>query len=73
MRKANIRARKQIKKFITSWYDIGFLFSNMPIEANGIIYDMELKKLDFQTLGVRDEGKRKLVPRMMNTHTRAHE
>ena len=43
----------------------------MPIDANGINYDMELKKLDFKILGERDEGKRKLVPRMRNAHTRA--
>ena len=54
-------------------YDIGFLRSNMPIKGNGPIYDMELKKLDFESRGVRHERKIKLVLQMRNTHTRAHE
>ena len=46
---AHTRARKEMTKFITGSYDIGFLCSNMRIEATRAIYDMELKKLDFRT------------------------
>ena len=40
----------------------------MRIEAKEKIYDMELKKLDFQSHGVRHEGKRKPRPQI-RTHT----
>ena len=58
---------------IVGSYDIRFLCSDMRIQANGEIYDMEFKKLDFENWGVRHEGKRKLVPQMRNAHTRACE
>ena len=35
--------------FIPGSYDIGFLCSNMRIEANNASYDMELKYHDFET------------------------
>ena len=40
----------------------------MRMEAKGAIYDIKSKKLDFETHGVRYEGKSKLVPQ-----TRARE
>ena len=45
----------------------------MQIEAKGAIYDMEWKKLDFETWDVRHEGKSKLMPQIRNSHTRARE
>ena len=35
--------------FIPGSCGIGFLCSNMPIEANNASYDMELKNQDFET------------------------
>ena len=35
--------------FIAGSCDIGFLCSNMRIEANNASYDMELKNQDFET------------------------
>ena len=35
--------------FIHSECDIGFLCTNMRIEANNASYDMELKNQDFET------------------------
>ena len=68
MRNAHTRAHQYIKKFRA-----GFLCSNMQIEAKGANYDMQSKKLDFETWDVRHEGKRKLVPQMTNSHTRARD
>ena len=73
IRNAHTRAREKTKKFIGGSYDIGFLCSDMRIEATRAIYDMELKKLDFETLGMRHDGKIKLMPQMRNAHIRARE
>ena len=62
MRNAHTRAREKIKIFIASSYDIGFLCSNMGIEAKEGCSDMQLKKLDFQSWSVSQEGKSKLMP-----------
>ena len=35
------------------------------------MYYMEMKKLKFESQGVRNEGKRKLVVQMSNANTRA--
>ena len=43
----------EIKKFLDGSYDIRFLCSNMRIEANGEIYDME-SKFDTLKLTERD-------------------
>ena len=71
MRNALTRAHEQMNKFIAGSYDIGLLCSNMQIEAHGATYNMDPKILDFESLGVRHEGKIKLVPQMRNTHTSA--
>ena len=42
-------ALEYIKMFIPGACDIGFLCSNMRIEANNASYDMELKYQDFDT------------------------
>ena len=52
-------ALKQIKMFIPGECDIGFLCSNMRIEANNASYDMELKNQDFETQVERHEEIRK--------------
>ena len=41
--------------FIPGSFDIGFLCSNMRIEANNASYDMELKNLEFETQVERHE------------------
>ena len=41
--------------FISGSCDIGFLCSNMRIEANNASYDMELKSQDFETHVERHE------------------
>ena len=41
--------------FIPGSCDIGFLCSNMRIEANNASYDMELKNQDFETQFERHE------------------
>ena len=41
--------------FIPGSCDIGFLCSNMRIEANNTCYDMELKNQDFETQVERHE------------------
>ena len=41
--------------FIPRSCDIGFLCSNMRIEANNASYDMELKNQDFETQVERHE------------------
>ena len=71
IKNAHTRARYLIKKFIGASYHIEFICSNTRIEANGAIYDIKSKKCDFESWGVRHERKRKLVPRMRNTHSRA--
>ena len=38
-----------MKKFIAGLYDIVFSPSNMEIEANRAIYNLESKKLDFES------------------------
>ena len=43
------RARQYIKMFIPGPCDIGFLCSNMRIEANNATSNMELKNHDFET------------------------
>ena len=43
------RARESIIMFIPGSCDIGFLCSNMRIEANNASYDIELKNQDFDT------------------------
>ena len=43
------RASRKIKMFIPGECDIGFLCSNMRIEATNASYDMELKNQDFET------------------------
>ena len=45
--------------FIPGSCDIGFLCSNMRIEANNASYDMELKNKDLKTLVERHEVKSK--------------
>ena len=45
--------------FIPGSCDIGFLCSNMRIEANNASYDMELKNQDFETQVERHEEIRK--------------
>ena len=40
---------------ITGSCDIGFLYSNMRIEANNASYDIELKNRDFETQVERHE------------------
>ena len=54
-----------MKNFIASSYDIGFLCSNMRIEANGAIYDIKSEKHDFES------WTSKLVRQIRNAHTRA--
>ena len=49
------RARESIKMFIPGSCDIGFLCSNMRIEANNASYDIELKNQDFETQVERHE------------------
>ena len=46
--------------FIPGPCDIGFLCSNMRIEANNASYDMELKIQDFETQVERHEEMTKL-------------
>ena len=43
------RALEQIKMFIPGSCNIGFLCSNMLMEANKASYDIELKNQDFET------------------------
>ena len=45
----------------------------MQSEANGAVYSMASKKRDFESEGVRHEGKCKLALQMRNAHTRARE
>ena len=73
LRNAHTRAHQYIKKFRAGSSDIGLLCLNMQIEAKGATYDMQSKKIDFETWDVRHEGKRKLVPQMTNSHTRARD
>ena len=54
--------------FLVGLYDIEFLCSNMPIEVKGVIYDLKLKKIDFETRGMWYKGKSTLVPQMRNAH-----
>ena len=49
LRRELCRGLEQIKMFIPGSYDIGFLCSNMRIEANNASYDMELKNQEFET------------------------
>ena len=49
------RAIRYITMFIPGSCDIGFLCSNMRIEANNASYDMELKNQDFETQVERHE------------------
>ena len=54
-----------MKNFIVGSYDIGFLCSNMQIEANGAIYDIKSEKHDFES------GTSKLLLEIRNAHTMA--
>ena len=45
----------------------------MRIKPKGEIYDMELKKLDFETRGVSHDGNSIVVMQITKAHTRAHE
>ena len=49
------RARESIIMFIPGSCAIGFLCSNMHIEANNASYDIELKNRDFKTQVERHE------------------
>ena len=55
LRRQLIRARESIKMVIPGSCDIGFLCSNMRIEANNASYDMDLKNQDFETQAERHE------------------
>ena len=55
LRRELSRALKQIKMFIPRSCDIGFLCSNMGIEASNANYEMELKNQDFETQGERHD------------------
>ena len=55
LRRELSRALEQIKMFIPRSCDIGFLCSNMRIEANNASYDMELKNQHFETQVERHE------------------
>ena len=55
LRRELSRALEQIKMFIPRSCDIGFLCSNMRIEARNANYDMELKNQDFETQVERHE------------------
>ena len=73
MKKADTRVHEETKSKLPHMisapsYDISFLHSNMQIKGNRPIYDTELKKTSFRKLGVRHEGKSKLVLQMRNTH-----
>ena len=46
--------------FISGSCDIGFLCSNMQIEANNATYDMELKNQEFETQVERHDENSKL-------------
>ena len=46
--------------FIHGSCDIGFLCSNMQIETNDMLYNMELKNHDFETHSERHEEKSKV-------------
>ena len=65
MRNAHTTACEKIKIFIPTSYDIGFLCSTMQMEPTRASYDMELKKLDYESREVRHEEKSKLMPRSM--------
>ena len=45
-----------MKMFIPGSCDVGFLCSNMRIEANHASYDMELKNQDFEAQVERYDG-----------------
>ena len=49
------RASEEIKMFIPRSCDIGFLCSNMRIEANNASYATQLKNQDFETQVERHE------------------
>ena len=49
LRRELCRGLEQIKMFIPRSYDIGFLCSNMRIEASNASYDMELENQNFET------------------------
>ena len=54
------RAHESIKMFIPGSCDIGFLCSNMRIEANNASYAIKLKNQEFEIQVERHEGKRKV-------------
>ena len=72
MRNAHTRARESIKNLIAGSYDVGFLCLNMGIIVKTATFDMDLKRLHFETGCLRHEGKRKLVRQMRNAHTKGH-
>ena len=72
MRNPHTRARESIKNLIAGSYDVGFLCLNMGIKVKTATFDMDLKRLHFETGCLRHEGKRKLVRQMRNAHTKGH-
>ena len=70
------RARESIKIFIPRSCDIGFLCSNMRIEASNASYAIEVKNQDFETQVERheeitkfEEGVEKSACVNLNVHT----
>ena len=59
--------------FIGGSCDIGFLCSNMRIEAYGASYHMELRNLDFETQSWSNEENTKVVPQLRKAFVSAHE
>ena len=56
-----------MKMFIPGSCDIGYLCSNMRIEANNASYDMELKNQDFETHLERHEKISKFEERLQKS------
>ena len=59
--------------FIGGSCDIGFLCSNMRIEAYGASYHMEFKNSDFETQRASYEENTNVLRQFVKAHTRAHE
>ena len=73
LRKAHTRARDENKMLIGTSCDIGFLCSNMRIEALRASYLMEFKNKDFETHRWSYEENSKVVRQLRKAHTRARE
>ena len=58
--------------FIGGSCDIGYLCSNMGIQAYGASYHMEIKNKDFETERASYEDNTKVVPQFMKELARAH-